>query len=117
LGRTEERKPPPPSAMPAALWEVVFRENDKNFALLLRDNVLLDVGWLTGVNQNLNNLSERAAASRTILVANKKIIPKNSMVAAEGIERFLVEGDPIVAAEMAFETLSERSSSPSSEHA
>jgi hypothetical protein len=88
-------------------WEVVFRENGKNFALLLRDNVLLDVDWLTGVNQNIDNLSERAAASRTILVANKKLIPKNSMVAEESIERFLIEADPIVAAEMAFQILNQ----------
>jgi hypothetical protein len=32
------------------------------------------------------------------------------MIAAEGIERFLVEGDPIVAAEMAFEMLNRPSS-------
>src|SRR4029077_13416089 len=35
-------------------WKVVFQENDKNLALILRDMVALDSHWLAGVNEGLD---------------------------------------------------------------
>ena len=86
-------------------WEVVFRENEENFALSLRDNVLLETNWLKGVNENLDIFSERTKAYRAILVANEMKHPRNSQATEGSTERFIVEADPVVAAEKAFKKL------------
>jgi hypothetical protein len=88
-------------------WDIVFHENGKNVALSLRDNILLETKWLMGMNENLDTLSKETEAHRIVLVAKEKKCPTNGPVAEDPSGRFLVETDPIVAAEKAYQMLNQ----------
>jgi hypothetical protein len=88
-------------------WEIVFRENERSVALFLRNNVFMEANWLSGEVENLDRFSESAEADRIVLVAKEKKYPTKGPIAEDLSERFLVEADPIVAAEKAYEILNQ----------
>jgi hypothetical protein len=59
------------------------------------------------VNENLDVLSESTEAHRIVLVVKEKKYPTNGPIAEGLSKRFLVEADPIVAAEKAYEMLNQ----------
>ena len=88
-------------------WEMVFKENGRNVALYLRNNVFMEANWLSGEVEYLDRFVERAEVDRMVLVAREMTNPANGPAAEFFSERFLVEADPIVAAEKAYEMLNQ----------
>jgi len=94
-------------------WKCIFGDLQSNFALLMRDFVLLDDAWLAGAKSNLDKFAGEAAAHRALLVANRVVGSKKAADLINSPEFLIVETDPIVAAHKAFQAFDSAAGAPS----
>jgi hypothetical protein len=87
-------------------WDFIFRENDLNFIVSIRDNVPLEEEWLRQVKEKLDKFAKDRGAHRAILVANRMVKDGETPTVPDDIEFLIVDADPIAAAERAFSALS-----------
>jgi hypothetical protein len=86
-------------------WDFVFRENDLNFVVSVRDAVPLEEKWLRQVKEKLDRFAKDRDAHQAILVASRIVKDGETSTVPDEFAFLVVDADPIAAAERAFSTL------------
>jgi hypothetical protein len=88
-----------------ARWCIVFAKEERRYGFWLRDGILLKQNWLSRESALISEFTKDCDIDAVVLVARQTRIPDNGKAIAPP-ENFIVEDNPILAAEAAYRTLS-----------